>query len=74
MVYEIHTETSSLRNLKIMPSNLDEIVRSWIRLLELRNLSVTHRGGGEFYCNINPLTYGGADRIPIVSEAKKSMK
>jgi hypothetical protein len=28
MVYEIHTETSSLRTLKIMPRNLNEIVRS----------------------------------------------
>jgi hypothetical protein len=27
MVEEIHTETSSLRNLKIMPRNLNEIVR-----------------------------------------------
>ncbi len=27
------TETSSLRTLKIMPSNLNEIVRSWIRSL-----------------------------------------
>ncbi len=28
MVYEIHTETSSLRTLKSMPRNLNEIVRS----------------------------------------------
>jgi hypothetical protein len=28
-----HTETSSLRTLMIMPRNLDEIVRSWIRRL-----------------------------------------
>ncbi len=32
MVYEIHTETSSLITFKIMPRNLNEIVRSWIRL------------------------------------------
>ncbi len=29
----IHTETSSLRTPKIMPRNVNEIVRSWIRLL-----------------------------------------
>ncbi len=29
-------ETSSLRTLKIMPRNLNEIVRSWIRLLEIK--------------------------------------
>jgi hypothetical protein len=33
MVEEIHTETSSLTTLNIMPRNLKEIVRSWIRLL-----------------------------------------
>ncbi len=33
MVYEIHTETSSLRTLKIMPRNGNEIVRWWIWLL-----------------------------------------
>ncbi len=33
MVYKILTETSSLRTLKIIPRNLNEIVRSWIRLL-----------------------------------------
>ncbi len=35
MVYEIHTETSSLRTVKIMPRNLNDIahVRSWIRLM-----------------------------------------
>ncbi len=32
MVYEICTDTSSLRTVKIMPRNLNEIVRSWIRL------------------------------------------
>ncbi len=32
MVSEIHTETSSLRNLKIMPRILNKSVRSWIRL------------------------------------------
>jgi len=35
LVYEIRTETSSLRILKIMPRNLNEIVRSGIRLLFL---------------------------------------
>jgi hypothetical protein len=30
--YEIHTETSSLKTLQIMPRNLNEIVRTWIRL------------------------------------------
>ncbi len=30
MAYEIHTENLSLRTLKIMPRNLNEIVRSWI--------------------------------------------
>ncbi len=30
MDQEIHTETSSLRTLKIMPRNLSEIVRSWM--------------------------------------------
>jgi hypothetical protein len=29
----LDTETSSLRTLKIMPRNLNEVVRSWIRLL-----------------------------------------
>ncbi len=29
----IHTETSSLRTVKIIPRNLNEIVHSWIRLL-----------------------------------------
>ncbi len=29
----VYDETSSLRNLNIMPRNLNEIVRSWIRLL-----------------------------------------
>jgi hypothetical protein len=33
MVYQIHTETSSLRNFENMPRNLNEIVRSLIRLL-----------------------------------------
>ncbi len=33
MVFEIHTETSSLKTLKIIPRNLNEIVRSWIWLL-----------------------------------------
>ncbi len=33
MVSATHTETSSLRTLKIMPINLKEIVRSWIWLL-----------------------------------------
>ncbi len=33
LVWEIHTETSSLWTLKVMPRNLNEIVRSWIRLL-----------------------------------------
>ncbi len=33
MLKEIHTETSSLRTLKIKPRNLKEIVGSWIRLL-----------------------------------------
>ncbi len=33
---KIHTETSSLRTLKIMPRNLNEIVRSWIRLQDER--------------------------------------
>jgi hypothetical protein len=28
MVYDIHTETSSLRILRIMPRNVNEIVRS----------------------------------------------
>ncbi len=28
MVYEIYTDTSSLRTLKIMPRNLNKIVRS----------------------------------------------
>ncbi len=32
MASEIHTETSSLRTLKIMPRNLNKIVRSWIWL------------------------------------------
>jgi hypothetical protein len=32
MVSEIHTETSTLRTLKIMPRNLKEILSSWIRL------------------------------------------
>ncbi len=30
----IDTETSSLRTFKIVPRNLNEIVRLWIRLLE----------------------------------------
>ncbi len=34
MVQEIHTDASSLRTLKIMPINLNEIVRSWIWLQE----------------------------------------
>jgi hypothetical protein len=29
----LYTKTSNLRTLKIMPSNLNEILRSWIRLL-----------------------------------------
>jgi hypothetical protein len=33
LVYEIYTEASSLRTLKIMARNLNEIVRSEIRLL-----------------------------------------
>ncbi len=33
-----HMETSSLRTLKIMPRNLNEIVRSWIRLQENINV------------------------------------
>ncbi len=33
MVYEIHTESSSMWTLEIMPRNLNEIVLSWIRLL-----------------------------------------
>ncbi len=32
MVWEIYTETSSLRTLKFMPRNLNKIVRSWIWL------------------------------------------
>jgi len=32
MVLEIHAETLSPRTLKIMPRNLNEIRRSWIRL------------------------------------------
>jgi len=32
MVLEIYAETLSLRTLKIMPRNLNEIRRSWIRL------------------------------------------
>ncbi len=38
MVKEIHTETSSLRTLKILPINLNEIVRSWIRLLNMHTV------------------------------------
>ncbi len=36
----MYTETSSLRTLKIMPRNLNEILSSWIRLKEYCN------GGG----------------------------
>ncbi len=37
--YEIHTETSSLRTLKIMPRNINKIVSSWIRVLDLSECS-----------------------------------
>jgi hypothetical protein len=36
MVWQIHTETSSLRTIKIMPRNLSEIARSWNRLLGMQ--------------------------------------
>jgi hypothetical protein len=32
----MYTETSSLITLKIMPRNLNEIVRSWIRLQDIQ--------------------------------------
>jgi len=38
MVYEIQTETKSLKTLKIRPKNLNEIVRSWIWLQYTNNL------------------------------------
>jgi hypothetical protein len=46
MVQEIHTETSILRTLKIMPRNLNEIVRSWIRLQY--SMTVEKKEKGDF--------------------------
>ncbi len=48
MVWEIHTETSSLRTLKIMPRN--EILRSWIRLLLMLRWLHNRTVSQEVYC------------------------
>ncbi len=39
MVFNVNIvyETSSLRTRKIMPSNLNEIVRSWVRIQDRKN-------------------------------------
>jgi hypothetical protein len=39
---KIHTETSSLRTIKILPRNLNKIVCSWIRLLECKHSRTLH--------------------------------